>query len=84
MESTRKERTEMRIVRENKCQPIMFDNVDQGDVIFYSEELYMKIPRVTLGNSDVNVVSLETGELNYIPANMLILLVENHEFKYSL
>ena len=84
MAITRKEKTKMRIIRENKTKPITFDTADLGDVVFYSEELYIKIPRVTLGNSDVNVVNLETGELEYIPANMLILIVENHEFKYSL
>ena len=68
----------------------MFENVDQGSIIAYNENLYMKIPSVTqvdaINNQtyNANVVNLETGALRNIPPNMLILLVEDYEFKYSL
>lgn len=78
----------MKITKASNCRTVMFDQVDQGSIIAYSESIYMKIPVVVQAGADnhrnenyLNAVNLETGALRYVPANMLILLVEDYEFK---
>lgn len=80
----------MEITRMNNAKKVMFDQVDQGSIISYVENVYIKIPCVqqVIGidqhTCNVNAVNLETGALRYIPPEMLILLVEDYEFKYTL
>lgn len=72
----------MKITQTNNCKKVMFENVDQGSIIVYNDDLYMKLDADT--NFNANVVNLKTGVVRYIPSNMLILLVENYEFTYLL
>lgn len=74
----------MIITNLNNSKKVMFEDVPQGNIISYNGNLYMKIPDALEGDYNVNVVLLETGELKYVPSNMLILWVENYEFKYSI
>lgn len=79
----------MRITKTNNAKKVMFEQVDQGSIISYNEKLYMRIPCVTqvdVANFDThnaNVVNLETGALLHLPPNLLIILLEDYEFNYS-
>lgn len=80
----------MRVTKDSSCKKVMFANVDQGSIILYSENIYMKMPCVVQADAEnrhenyLNAINLETGALRYIPSNMLTLLVEDYEFKCTL
>lgn len=74
----------MRITRETRCPPVSFEGVEQGSIVLYDGELYMKILFVTYECHQVNAINLETGAVRAISSNTLILMVEDYEFKYML
>lgn len=56
----------MRIIEEPKPFSRIWE-LSPGDVFCYNGDWYMKIEIVHSENSDLNVVELDTGVLEYIP-----------------
>ena len=56
----------MRIIEEPKSFNRLWE-LSPGDVFCYDGDWYMKIEIVHSENSDLNVVELDTGALEYIP-----------------